>query len=178
MDRARTEPSLLQILVIAIIAVVLLAFLIISLNTGDLLWFLPNFDGLPARILVHCYGQDMIVNAGDPSYQAVNEAVNSSLSGSKRWDSLSMSDITYAEYQTSPNMMVMELPYDPPARIHSFYRFFKNFDTLIIPLDGRHAATNAVFGLMMGNIEAGSMHVATTQPILDVLEREGLCSKK
>jgi hypothetical protein len=177
MDRARPNPSLLQVGAIAIIGVGLMAFLIISFNTGDLLWFLPGFDGIPAGILVNCYGQDVVVNAGDSSFQAVNEAVNSTLSGTKRWDQLSLSDATYAEYQTSPDMMVMELTYDPPVGLHSFYKFFKNVDTMIIPLDGRHAQTNAVFGLLRGNIEAGSLHVPTMQPILDALEREEICQK-
>lgn len=129
-------------------------------------------------MLVHCYGHDVVINPGDSSYQVVNEAVNSTLSGSKRWDQLSLSDVTYAEYQTSPNMMVMELSYDPPARIHSFYMFFKNVDTMIIPLDGRHASINTVFGRLRGYNEAGSLHVATSQPILDALEREDICRKE
>lgn len=178
MNRIRPNPSLVQVGLTTIIVIVIMTYLIISLNTGDLLWFVPNFDGLPTRILVHCYGQDVIINAGDPSYEAVNMAVNSSLSGSKRWDQLSLSDNTQAEYQTSPIMMVMELSYNPPARIHSYYKFYKNIDTLIIPLDGRHASTNTVFGLLQGNIDAGSFHVTTIKPILDALEQEGLCSKQ
>jgi hypothetical protein len=178
MDRVRPNPSLLQLLVIAIIGVGLLVFLIIAFNTGDLLWFMPGFEGIPASIQVNCYGQDVVINPGDPSYQAVNEAVNSTLSGSKRWDELSLSDVTQTEYQTSPDAMVIELSYDPPARIHSSYKFFKNFDTLLIPLDGRHASTNTLFGLQRGYIEAGSLHFSTMQPILDALEQESICSKK
>lgn len=175
MDRARTTPSLLQLAIIAIVGVALLAFLVISMNTGDLLWFLPTFSGVPANMVVHCYEQDVEIGAGDPSYQAVNEAVNSSLSGSKRWDSLSMSDITYDEYQTSPNVMVIELRYDPPARIHSSYKFYKNVDTIVIPLDGRHASTNAVFGRLRGNMIAGSLHVDSMESIMNALAAEGIC---
>jgi hypothetical protein len=175
MDRARTTPSLLQVAVIAIVGVALLAFLVISFNTGDLLWFLPTFNGLPANMVVHCYGQDVVIEAGNPSYQAVNEAVNSSLSGSKRWDSLSMSDITYEEYQTSPSVMVIELRYDPPTRIHSIYKFYKNVDTIVIPLDGRHASTNAVFGHLRGYMIAGSLHVDSMEPIVNALAEEGIC---
>jgi hypothetical protein len=178
MDTPRPKASLLQAAIIAIVAIAMLAYLVISLNTGDLQWFLTGFDGLPVSIMVHCYGQDVVVNAGDPSYQAVNQAVNSSLSGSKRWDQLSISDVTYAEYQTSPDSMVIELFYDPPVRIHSFYKFFKNVNTLVIPLDGRHASSNAVFGYLRDYMIPGSLHVDSMQPIVDVLAQEGLCSKR
>lgn len=178
MDRARTTPSLLEGAIIAIVGVALLAFLVISLNTGDLLWFLPTFNGLPAKMVVHCYGQDVEIGAGDPLYQAVNEAVNSALTGSKRWDSLSMSDLTYEEYQTSPSMMVIELRYDPPTRIHSLYKFYKNIDTIVIPLDGRHASTNAVFGQLRGNMIAGSLHVDSMEPIVNTLAEEGICREQ
>lgn len=178
MDQARPNPSLLQAGIIALIAVVVVAFLIISLNTGDLLWFVPTFDGRPTSMLVHCYGQEVVINAGDPSYQPVNEAVNEALSGSKRWDSLSMSDSTYAEYQTNPTMLVIELMYSPPTRIHSFYKFYKNVDTIVIPLDGRHASTNAVFGYHLGNMIAGSLHVDSMEPILNALAEEGICQIK
>lgn len=178
MNRIRPNPSLLQAAVIAIVAFALLAYLVIALNTGDLQWFLPGFEEMPASILVHCYGQDLVVNPGDASYQVVNEAVNSTISGTKRWDQLSMSDETYEEYKTTSIMMVIELSYNPPVRIHSFYKFFKNVDTLIIPLDGRHASTNTIFGRLREYMIPGSMHVDSMQPILDALAQEGICSMK
>ncbi len=178
MQRERPAPSLLQVVVIAALAFAVVAFLIIAFNTGDLLWFWPVFDGLPAAIVVHCYGQDVAVNPGDPAYTPVNTAVNDSLYGTKRWDSLSMSEVTYSEYQTSDVMMVIELSYDPPTRIHSFYKFFKHLDTLVIPLDGRHASSNSVFGRMRGYPVAGSLHVETVEPILTAVEAQGLCQKR
>jgi hypothetical protein len=159
----------------AIVSFTAIAFLIIAMNTGDLLWFWPRFDELPVSMVVHCYGQDVFINAGDSAFQPVYEVVNDSLSGTKRYDPLSMSDITYEEYQTHPSMMVIELSYDPPTRIHSMVKFFKNVDTLIIPLDGRHANTQAVFGRIRDNTTMGSMHPKSTAPIMEVIEEQGLC---
>ncbi len=148
------------------------------MNTGDLLWFWPVFNQVPVGMLVHCYGKDVEVKPGQPAFEAVTKAVNTSLTGSKRWDDTSMSEVTYQEYKTSPDMMVIELHYDPPATIHSWYAFFKSVNWLVIPLDGRHAATNAVFGLEGSFIDPGSYHVNTTAPIVEALKQQGICSKR
>ena len=154
-----------------------IVFAIISMNTGDILWFWPVFNENPQQVIVHCYGEDVTVESWASAYGPVNLAVNESLSGTKRWDSLSMSDATYSDYQINATMMVLELVYDPPARIHSFYKFFKNLDRLIIPLDGRHASSNSVFGRLREQTLAGSLHVETTELIVTALEDQGLCRK-
>jgi hypothetical protein len=74
-------------------------------------------------------------------------------------------------------MMTVELIYPAPFRIHSPYKYYSNIDSIIIPLDGRHAATNAVFG-RHGNLSAaGSFHVETTAPFVDYLAVQDLCRK-
>ncbi len=176
MIQERRTPSVVQFLVIAAVIVAVTVFAIITMNTGDILWFWPIFRGTPHQMVIHCYGEDIILKPGDSSYEAVNAVVNDSLSGTKRWDSLSMSDVTYDEYKTSSVMMVLELAYDPPTRLHSFYKFFKGIDILVIPLDGRHA-TDTVFGRLRGNTLAGSMHVANTKNIMTTLSEQGLCQK-
>jgi len=177
MLQERSTPSVLQFLMIALVIVAVIVFAIISMNTGDILWFWPIFQGTPHRMVIHCYGEDIVVEPADSFYEPINAAVNDSLSGTKRWDSLSMSDATYADYQTSTVMLVLELGYDPPARLHTFYMFFKNFDTLVIPLDGRHAAFDTVFGRLRMNTLAGSMHVEDTTTIMTALADQELCQK-
>jgi hypothetical protein len=164
--------------IIAVVIFAAIAFFIIALNTGDLLWFYPKFEELPVSIVVHCYGEDVLVNPGESAYTTVNSAINETLSGSKRWDSLSLSEATFNEYQTSPNMLVLFLSYDPPVRVHSMYKFFKSLDTIIIPLDGRHAAYNTFFGRARGFPVAGSLHTNTIAPILTALDTLGLCQKR
>src|SRR4030066_2237124 len=155
-------PSLLKAALIGLGIFSLMCFMIIAMSTRDLLWFWPGFDEVPASITVHCYGMDVQVEPGQPAFEVLNDAVNTSLTGAKRWDQISMSDSSYLEYQTSPAMMVVELSYDPPVRIHSQYAFFKNCNRLIIPLDGRHASTNPVFGRTGDYSNSGSYHLKST----------------
>jgi hypothetical protein len=171
------SPSFLKAALLGIGIFVVMYFVIIAMNTRDLLWFWPKFQEVPVEIVVHCYGKDVQVEPGDPAFEAVTKAVNTSLSGNKRWDGLNMSDETYQDYQTSPAVMVVELSYDPPARIHSQYAYFKGVNTLIIPLDGRHVSSNPVFGRTRDITNSGSYHVESTEPIVIALQEQGICAK-
>jgi hypothetical protein len=172
-----SSPSILKAGISGVVIFGLIVFAVIAMNTGDLLWFWPGFKEIPVGI-VHCYGKDVEVKPGQPAFEATTNAVNTSLTGSKRWDDTSMSDVTYQEYKTSPTMMVIELHYDPPVTIHSQYAFMKSVNWLVIPLDGRHAATNAVFGIEGGYTDPGSYHVNSTAPIVNALKDQGICTKR
>ena len=152
-----------------------LIYLIIALNTGDLLWISPFFNANPVAIVVHCYGEDVPIDTSSDEFSDINSLVQQALTGRKRWDPLTMSAVTYQEYQSHPGMMVLELFYGSKIRIHSHYKFFSNVDTLIIPLDGRHAQTNAIFGRTNEYINVGSFHVKTTAPLVEYLSEEGIC---
>ena len=141
-----SSPSLLRAVISGVVIFGAILFGVIAMNTGDLLWFWPVFREVPVGMTVNCYGTNIEIQPGTP-FESVNNAVNSALTGVKRWDQLSMSDATYQEYQTSASMMVLQLHYDPPVTIHSQYAFMKSVNWLIIPLDGRHAPTNPVFGI-------------------------------
>jgi hypothetical protein len=54
----------------------------------------------------------------------------------------------------------------------------KSVNWLVIPLDGRHAASNAVFGLEGGFTDPGSYHVNSTAPIVTALQEQGICTKR
>ena len=152
-----------------------LIYLIIAMNTGDLLWASPVFSYQPQTISIHCFGEDVYLEQGSADFDAVTETVNQSLTGRKRWDSLSLSEETYLDYQTHPQMMVVELTYSDPIRVHSRYKFFSNVDRILIPLVGRHAEKNAFFGRNNEYPVAGSMHVTDMAPIKDYLAENDLC---
>ena len=177
MDTQPSPPSFLKMIGMAILMIVPLVYLIIALNTGDLLWASPVFDAQPQAIVIHCFGQDVVVEPGSEHFTALTERVNESLSGRKRWDSLSLSDETYQDYQDHPDMMVLEVTYPAVLRVHSPYKFFSNVDRIIIPLVGRHAQTNAVFGRWLENPAAGSFHVRSTAPLVEYLSSQGLCKQ-
>jgi hypothetical protein len=159
----------------AILVIVPLVYFIIALNTGDLLWASPTFTAQPASIDIHCFGKDVVLEPGSEHFSALNEIVNDSLSGRKRWDSLSLSDETYQDYREHPDMMVVELAYPDAMRVHSPYKFFSNVDRILIPLVGRHAQTNAVFGLWLDRPAAGSFHIRSTAPLVEYLASQELC---
>jgi hypothetical protein len=160
---------------IAVISLVPLIYLIIAMNTGDLLWVSPVFNYQPQTLTVHCFGEDVYLENNTADFEAVVDLVNSSLTGRKRWDSLTMSDVTYQEYQSHPQMMVVELTYPEPIRVHSRYKFFSNVDRIIIPLVGRHAQTNAVFGRRNQYPAAGSFHVDDLTGIKAYLAENDIC---
>jgi hypothetical protein len=161
----------------AVLVLTPLIYGIIALNTGDLLWVSPVFSAEPQAIIIHCYGNDVPLDPGRPDFVALTAMVNETLSGRKRWDPLSLSEVTYQDYQNSPQMMVLELSYASLLRVHSPYKFFSNVDAIIIPLDGRHALTMAVFGRRGDLPAAGSFHVDTTAPLVEYLAEQDLCRK-
>ncbi len=172
------SPSLLKAGISGVVIFGLVMFAVIAMNTGDILWFWPVFNETPDKITVNCYGTKVVVQPGTSAFVAINRAVNSSLTGVKRWDQTSMSDVTFEEYKTSASVMVIELHYDPPVTVHSQYAFMKAVNWLVIPLVGRHADTNAVFGLEGSYIDPGSYHLKSTAPLVTALQEQGVCTKR
>jgi hypothetical protein len=159
----------------AVIIIVPLIYFIIAMNTGDLLWVSPVFNSQPQTITIHCFGEDIFLEYSSSEFDTMVDLVNENLSGRKRWDSISLSDVTYQEYQSHPQMMVVELTYPKPIRVHSRYKFFSNVDRLIIPLVGRHSQTNAIFGRRAEYPAAGSFHVDDLSDIRNFLAENNLC---
>jgi len=179
MPEARpNSPSVLKAGISGVVIFGLIAFAVVALNTDDILWFWPVFNDTPVQIEVNCYGKNMQVEPGTNAFTAVSAAVNSSLTGVKRWDETTMSQTTYHDYQTSSTSMVLMLHYDPPATVHSQYAFMKSVNWLVIPLVGRHASTNPVFGVEGNYIDPGSYHMNNTIPIVNALQEQGICTKQ
>jgi hypothetical protein len=172
----KNSPSILNVAWIGIVSIVIIAYSVIALNTGDWLWFWSKFDDKPNQIILHCYGEDMVIDPYSQGFSDITRLVNASLSGSKRWDPLSLSEETYQDYQTHPDMMTLELHYPQSVRIHSDTIFFSNVDTLIIPLDGRHAGSGAIFARNQdGDPAAGALIVENTPIIAKHLSALGVC---
>ncbi len=172
------SPSVLKAGISGVVIFGLIAFAVMALNTDDILWFWPIFNQAPVQIEVNCYGKNRQVEPGTNAFTVVTDAVNSSLTGVKRWDETTMSRATYQEYQTSSAVMVLMLHYDPPAIVHSQYAFMKSVNWLVIPLVGRHADTYPVFGIEGNYIDPGSYHINSTGKILTALQDQGVCTKQ
>ena len=169
--------SLLRLGGVVILSLVSVVYLVLALSTGDWIWFWPLFDAQPDSIIVHCYGEDVSLQPGSSHFSEVVNLVNEGLSGRKHWSRLSLSEVVYEQYQTSPDVMILELSYTSPVRLHSPTKFFSSIDTLIVPLDGRYAEFSVVFG-RRGEVSApGSFHIETIAPLMEYMESEGLCRK-
>lgn len=174
MDKTR-PPSLINLVIIAALIFAGLYYAIIALSTEDPLWFLPTFEEFPEEIVMNCYGTVTSLRPGDEHYDALVGLVNETLSTSKNYDGLTMSDETYTYYLTDSTVMVLELIYTQKVRIHSTYKFFGNLDSIVIPLDGRHSNTNAIFGRSNGLSTAGALHYLALPDIRAYLGTSGLC---
>jgi hypothetical protein len=171
----RSNPSVLNLILIVIVIIAILVYGIISLSTGDLMWFSNRFTETPNGVIVHCFGNTIEFNPGSYQFGALTEIMNETMSGQKRYDSLSMSLETYQDYQQHPGMVAIEFFYPTPIRVHSEVKFYSNVDNLIIPLEGRHAQTNAVFGQNNGTPTAGSLHVDSTERLKEFLRNQKIC---
>ena len=172
---SRSDPSIKR-LVLTVVAVLSVAvYSIISIATGDWLWFSQEFSETPNSIVVYCFGEMIELKPGSYHFDALSDIANEQISGRKRWDSLSLSEATYEEYQTSPKAKVIEFYFPEPVRVHNASRFFSNVDTLIIPLEGRHALTNAVFGQNDGVTTGGSLHIESTERFNQYLHNQKVC---
>lgn len=175
MQEERKQPSLLNLFLTVVIGIVVIGYGMIALSTEDPLWFWPYFKAQPAEIYVHCYGETQAVAPTENAFAAVTAAVNEMLSGRKRWDPLTMSEATYSEYLGHPAAFTVELRYQPAARVHSFYRYYKSVDTLIIPVDARHARWNAAFGRLGDNSLSGALMLESKEALVESLADSGVC---
>ena len=174
----RKQPSILNLAIIVVLAVALVVYFIIASATGDWLWFSGAFRETPNAIVLHCYGETTNLDPGSFHYSKMKEIMNESMSGSKRWDSLTMSEATYRDYQTNPEMIVVEFFYPEPIRVHTSYKFYSHVDNLVIPIDGRHSQTNAVFGQANGIPTGGSLHIDSTEEFKTYMTNMELCPVK
>lgn len=172
---SRSDPSVTR-LVLTVVAVISIAvYSMISLATGDWLWFTQKFSETPNSIVVYCFGETIEFDPGSYHFKALTDIANEQMSGRKRWDPLSLSEATYQEYQNSPKTKVIEFFYPDPVRVHNSSKFFSSVDALIIPLEGRHAQGNAVFGQNNGVSSAGSLHIESTERFDQYLRNQKIC---
>jgi hypothetical protein len=86
-----------------------------------------------------------------------------------------MSLETYQDYQHSSGMMTIEFFYSAALRLNNEIQAYSGVDHLVIPLEGRHARTDAIFGQNQGIPIAGSLHVDSTERLREYLRNENIC---
>lgn len=171
----RSEPSILRLIIIVILAIGVVVYALISFATGDFLWFSNTFRETPNAIVLHCYGETIDIDPGSFHFSKFKEIMNESMTGRKRWDPTTMSEETYIDFQTNQKSIMVEFFYPEPVRVHSTYKFYSNVDNLIVPLKGHHSQTNAVFGRANGTPNGGSLHIESTDEFRTYLKNMELC---
>lgn len=169
------QPSILKLFLTTGILIFSLFYFVVTVSTSDPLWFYLSFEHTSYEIVLNCFGEEIFIPGGSDDHKQLTAFYNKQLSGIKRWDQLTLSDETREYYSNSDDVVIVEFRYSPNARIHSAYSFFKNVDTLISPLVGRHSKTNPVFGATRGISTSGSFHVEDFDPIRDYIHSEGIC---
>jgi hypothetical protein len=175
---AGRTASVLNFLLTVFLAIVAFIYLSLTAYTKDALWFYPVFEARPAFGVLRCYGEEILIQEDSPHLSPITALVNEQISGDKRWDELNLTDETFQYFQSSDLMLLLELNYDEPQRIHSYSPFFSNFDTLLIPLDGRHSEKTILFSLVNGKPSGGSFHLVTYDPLKSYIEENDLCKRK
>lgn len=171
------NASILNFLITIILTILFLVYFSVVAYTKDLLWFYPVFNAQPSRAVIWCYGREVILGQDSLHLAAIAKLVNEQISGDKRWDALNLTDQTYHYYQTDTSIMVLELFYNEPQRIHSRSPFFSGFTSLLIPLDARFSNDNIFFSLINGKPSGGSFHVETFKPVRSYIHDNDLCIK-
>lgn len=169
---------MINLAITALVLVATLVYAIIAMSTQDPLWFTSNFDEYPEGIDLYCYGSVTTLRPEDPHFDALVTILNETLSTRKNFDPLTMSDSTYEYYRTNPDVVVLEVIYTNKVRIHSFYTFFSNLDSIVIPLVGRHSNVNAIFGRSNGFGTGGSLHYGAMPNVTAFVQGSGLCPLK
>jgi len=172
----KQQPSVWSLVRTTFFIVVVIVYLMMTLNTSDPLWFWTAFDETPTSIKLYCYGEEKALAPGSQEFTELTSIFNENFSGYKNWDSLTMSEESWADYQVNDQFATLVMAYPQPVRVHSIYKYFSNVHRLIVPLDGRHSQSLAVFG-MNGEVPgSGAMHIRTLTPLINYMNTSGVCS--
>jgi hypothetical protein len=141
----------------------------------DLLWFWPVFDARPVQVEISCRGERILLMGDSALASELTLLVNEQLSARKRFDPLSLSTASMDYFRADPGVVTLEFIYGDPVRVHLPTMYFTGITSLLIPLQGRYASTDVVFGLINDRVSGGSIHVGTIQPLRQAVNASGLC---
>ena len=162
------KPFLLFVVVLAAIS-----YGIIALNSQNLLWFKSQtVNARPDRIIILNYGEKTLVQPGSPGFEALADAVETSLSQISSTDliSIGLSPQTLADYEG--RALVLQLLYNQPVNFQTLARTGRPTQ-LLIPIEGRHAGNGYFFRGDAGEWWYGAMRMGDPTPIYQALQQAG-----
>jgi hypothetical protein len=167
----RIGTNTIQLLIMAAGFVVLAYYLTVSFTSGDLLWFLRGFKDQPSHIVVYNEGQVTELIPGEPGFDALAGAVQTSLA--KGFSGLSNTGYSEQSLQDAYTRYVtLEVFFDQPVDMHTWFPSGRTTQ-MLFPVTGRHSdLTLVVLGDQEG-YRVGAPVLRTTEPILEALEKLG-----
>jgi hypothetical protein len=142
-----------------------------ALSSRDLLWFLRQFEDRPARIIVYSAGQQTELRPGDPGFDELADAVETSLAaGFARLSKTGFSEQTlqqaYSEHVT------LEVFWSQPVELHTWFPTGR-ITQMLFPITGRHSEMSIVLLGDDGHYRAGAPVLEEMVPIRDALSSLG-----
>jgi hypothetical protein len=165
MERERKLPGFRDLIITVIVILVGLIWFGIAFPDRDWLWFLPVFNEQPSRIHLYRNGEQIVLQPGDPGYDAVNKAINGIVRHVKAKEPLGMSLESQEEYYT--RFLAVEVFYSEPVIIHTIHGF-PQADKYLFPQSGRHYDPPVVFAGMQARPDyRGGVLVLASRDALD-----------
>jgi len=146
-------------------------FLTIAFSAHDVLWFRTGFAERPQRLIVYGAGQRTELQAGQPGFDVLADAVQSSLApGVVRPSGIGLSE---GSLQDAYNLYVtVEVFFDHPVKLHAWFNTGQPTQ-MLFPITGRHSDLNVVFLGRNGQYMAGGPVLQTTEPLRVALRTLG-----
>ena len=167
----RTGTNTIQLLIMGAGFLVLAYYLTVSFTSGDLLWFLGGFRDRPSRLVVYVGGQTTALVPGDPGFDALAGAVQSSLA--EGFAGLSNTGFSEQSLQDAyTRELTLEVFFDKPVSMHTWFPTGRT-TRMLLPITGRHSDRTLV---LLGDHEGyrvGAPVLKTTEPILETLGHLG-----
>ncbi len=140
-------------------------------TSQDPQWFKAGFDERPSRIIIYHDGQRVELQAGQPGFDDLAEAIRASLAqGVDQQSNTGLSESSrqdaYQRYTT------IEAFFDQPVKLHAW--FFTGYPTqMLFPITGRHSEWPIVFLGEDNDYRVNAPVLKTNEPIRQVLKTLG-----
>ena len=171
-QRQRSGANAVQMFLLLAGFVLLAYYLMVSLTSRDLLWFLRGFQDQPTRMVVYQAGQPTEYLPDQTGYDELAAAVIASLAeGFARLSSTGFSEETLQKAHTQ--YVTLEVFFAHPAKIHTWFPTGRT-TMMLFPVTGPHAEPPIVLLGDQGHYRAGAPVLNTNEPILEALEALGL----
>ena len=160
-----------QLLILLIGSVLLSYYVIVSLTSRDLLWFLRRVEHQPSSIIVYHAGQRTELLPGQAGFDELASAVQTSLAqGFARLSNLGFSETSLQDAYT--RYVTLEVLFDQPVEMHTW--FYPGRTTqMLFPITGRHSEMSVVLLGDEGHYRVGAPVLKTTEPIREALKSLG-----